>query len=192
MDVIKLNIADLHDVLWMKGSRYDQFRTKSSQVWFMQALEIDPPKLNTDSRRYQFQATVIDAWSERIQFFSNGLQKIATDLFARTKSGYIPDVPFAISCLDDMPVVVRDLNKYICFNVIPNCQTRPYPVFSICQYFHHRVWAKQATEEDVRKRKDQLSRTGKSHRPRNGSVSTRSSAYEWQQPANWSWSQYGY
>jgi hypothetical protein len=108
LDVIKLDVTTLH-AWWMQGDHYSKFENKFEQArWFIQAIEVNTPKLKTDSQRYQFQSTVIDQWPNKLNLFIDGLKQIATDAFARMKFGYKPDVPYAITCPDDMPVVVRD------------------------------------------------------------------------------------
>ena len=108
MDVVKLDLAKLPAWL-MRGDGYVLFRNRfENDLWFIQAIEINTPKLKTDSLRYQFQSSLIDTWPSRLQLFIDGLRQIAREGFARKKFGYIPDVPFDIRCSDDMPVVVRD------------------------------------------------------------------------------------
>ena len=95
MQLIKLNLTTLL-AWWMQGDHYSNFENKFEQAWwFIQAIEVNTPKLNTDSQRYHFQATVIDQWPSKLNLFIDGLRQIATDAFARVKFGYKPDVPYA-------------------------------------------------------------------------------------------------
>ena len=136
LDVIKLDLATLR-AWWMQGDHYSNFENKFEQAWwFIQAIEVNTPKLKTDSHRYQFQSTVIDQWPSKLNLFIDGLRQIATDAFARVKFGYKPDVPYAITCRDDMPVVVRDqsvikTNIFYMLSYFPNMTPSPTTVLHV-------------------------------------------------------------
>ena len=136
MDVVKLNLANLR-AWWMQGDGYSIFEHRFERaLWFIQAIEVNTPKLKTDSHRYQFQTTLIDQWPSKLKLFIDGLRQIATDAFARLKFGYKPDVPYPILCPDDMPVVVRDqsvIKTNICYmlSYFPNMTPSPTNVLHV-------------------------------------------------------------
>ena len=106
-DVLNVDMHD-HTGLWMKGDRYDKFACKhSDDWWYMQAIELNPPKLGEHSERYQFHNCPLLTWPVTIEEFMSGLRKVSIDAFARIKSGYDAGVPYDIESCDDMPVAVR-------------------------------------------------------------------------------------
>ena len=105
-DVLKVDMAE--HMLWMHGDRYPQFVNRFvTDLWYMQAIELNPPKLGDDSERYQFQNCRVDKWPDTINEFMSGLKTVSRDVFARITSGYEPGVPYAVQSFDDMPVAAR-------------------------------------------------------------------------------------
>ena len=59
-DVLKVTMPNPRSsaaaMLWMKGNCYDQFDIRYATDWrYMQAIELNPPKLGDDSERFQLQ-----------------------------------------------------------------------------------------------------------------------------------------
>jgi hypothetical protein len=111
-DVLKVTMPNSRSpvpaMLWMKGDHYDQFENRyAGDWWYLQAIELNPPKLGDGSERYQFHNCTLDAWPGVIDIFMTALQKVSIDAFARIKSGYDPGVPYTNDTCNDMPVAAR-------------------------------------------------------------------------------------